>query len=120
MKKFITQFRKYDTKKDDYYNLFSNRNVKQFELNVKGMPTRIMKHQNHLFFVDAKTKKKIPVDFHGLLAKDENVANKQYYLMQILQVEKDIVKAEFIYKNWDWIEFIIYSQSLIATRILEN
>ena len=79
-----------------------------------------MKTPNHLFFVEANTKKKIPVDYNGLLAKNEYIANKQHYLMQILQIEKDIQKTMHIYKKWDYLEFIIYQQSLFSVKTLEN
>lgn len=91
-----------------------------FELNSKGNPTRPIKEQNNKFFVDARTKKKIPVDFQGLLAKDTYIADKQYYLMQIFRLENDVVKVRNIYYNWDWLEFIDYQQSYVSLRILDG
>jgi len=45
---------------------------------------------------------------------------KQYYLMEIMQVEKDIEKVRYIYYNWDWLDFILYQQSLLSVKLLEN
>ena len=120
MRSFVSRFEKYKHLIEEYYDLFSIKNVQQFELNQRGQPYKKMVIPNHLFFVELKSNKKIPVSLEGLLAKNEYIASKQYYLMQIMQVEKDIQRAKHIYTNWDWLEFIIYHQSLLSVRILEN
>ena len=100
--------------------MFPLNKVQYFELNSKGNPRSKMHVPNHKYFVEAGTGKKIPVDFEGLLVKDSTLALKQSYLMQILQIEKDIQRAKYIYHNWDWIDFLMYQQSLISVRILET
>lgn len=119
-KRFVLDYEKYKIRIEDCYNLFTLKNVQSFELDNRGNPlNKKMLVPNHLFFVDAKTGKKIAVEEKGLLAKNDYIADKQYYLMQIFQVEKDLQKAKNIYISWDWLEFIVYQQSLLSERILE-
>jgi hypothetical protein len=48
------------------------------------------------------------------------MANKQYYLMQIFQVEKSVEAAQRVYMEWDFLEFTIYRNSFSSMRALSE
>lgn len=93
--------------------------IQQFELNQQNRPTKKLVVPTHNFLVNSLTGEKEPVSYSNILVKDNYFANKQTYLMQIFQIEKDINIAKQIYNEWDWMEFIIYKQCMISTRALE-
>ena len=100
--------------------MFPVRDVQVFELDSRGRPIKKMHSQTHFYFVNRHTKSLRSVDFRSLLVKDVYYMEKQYYLMEIMQVEKDIEKVRYIYYNWDWLDFILYQQSLLSVKLLEN
>jgi len=98
---YINRFLRYKERIESYWELFSVSKVNHFELNQKGFPTKLTHIPNHLFFIQKGSNKKVAVDYEGLLSKDTYIADKQAFLMQIFQVEKDIQRAKYIYYNWD-------------------
>ena len=99
VKNTYNKIENYKLQIEDYHNLFPIKYVQQFELNQRGSPIRRMIVPNHLFLVDLRTNIKKPITYQDLLVNDVYIADKQYYLMQIFQVEKDIEKAKYIYNN---------------------
>ena len=116
----MKRFKKHQRLCEDSERIFPVNKVQYFELNAKGLPTKRMHRPPNKFFIEKKSQKKVAVTLSGLLATDEYVAMKQAYLMQIMQVEKDVQRAKYIYHNWDWVEFLTYMQSLLSVRVMEN